>query len=126
VSSRFDGGPVLACPECGHRQDTGERCAGCGYADGLMSLDNDQHVDLLRDIDQRRHDKHEKRSRFLAVGIALVVVFALWLVPGYWKYEQRVAMPFLFDQWALMIAIGFGLTLIFKRFRPAKLFPYIS
>lgn len=126
MSTKLDGGPALACPECGHRQETGERCAACGYADGMMSLDNDQHVDLLRDIDQRRHDKHEKRSRFLAVGIALAIVFALWLVPGYWKYEQRVAMPFLADQWALMIAIGFGLTLLFKLNRPKKLFPYIS
>ena len=126
MSSRFDGGPVLACPECGHRQAAGEKCAACGYVDGMLSLDNDQHVDLLRDIDQRRQDKHEKRSRFLAVGIALAIVFALWLVPGYWTYEQRVAMPFLFDQWALMIVIGFGLTLVFKQFRPKKLFPYIS
>lgn len=127
MSSKFDGGPVLACPECGHRQQTGERCAACGYADGLMSLDNDQHVDLLRDIDQRRQDKHEKRSRLIAVVAAMAIVFAMWLfVPNYWKYEQRVALPFLFDQWGLMIVLGFGMTLLFKLYRPKKLFPYIS
>jgi hypothetical protein len=122
-----DGGPSLACPECGNRQLEGrERCTSCGYTDGLLSLDNDEHVDLLRDIDDRRMDKHEKRSRLIAVVIGVGVVFALWFVPGYWTYERRVAMPFLFDQWALMIAIGFGLTLVFKQFRPKKLFPYIN
>src|SRR6185436_8521076 len=118
-----DGGPRLACPDCGRRQDTRERCESCGYTDGLLSLDNPEHVDLLRDIDERRVDRHEKRSRIISVVIAVGFVFALWLVPGYWHYEQYVAMPFLFDQWALMIAIGFGLTLIFKQFRPRPLFP---
>jgi hypothetical protein len=119
-------GPRLVCPECGHRQDAGERCASCGYTDGLLSLDNAVHCELMHDIDVRRADKHEKSMRILSVVIAMAIVFTLWFVPGYWEYEQRVALPFLFDQWGVMIVIGFTLTLIFKRARPRKLFPYIQ
>ncbi|HUS30558.1 MAG TPA: hypothetical protein VMZ53_18740 [Kofleriaceae bacterium] len=118
----------LACPECGNRQLEGrERCTSCGYIDGLLSLDNPEHVDLLRDIDQARFDKHEKRMRLLAVVVAMVAVFALWAVPGFWKARQEsVALPFLIDQWALMIVIAFGITLVMKRTRPKPLFPYVS
>jgi len=125
--SADNGGHRLACPECGQRQAAAPRCVACGYADGLLSLDNDEHIDLMRDIDQRRADKHEKRSRILAVVISMGLVFALWLVPGFWKArEESVAAPFLFDQWALMIVIAFGITLVLKKLRPVPLFPYIS
>ena len=128
MSSAAEDNRRLACPDCGHRQVEGrERCTSCGYADGLLSLDNPEHVDLLRDIDQRRVDKHEARSRIIAVVIGLAVVFALWFVPGYWRARaQTLALPFYADQWILMILIGFGMTLLLKRTRPKPLFPYIS
>jgi hypothetical protein len=118
----------LACPDCGNRQAEGrERCTACGYSDGLLSIDNPEHVDLLRDIDERRFDKHEKKSRILAVVVGMGVVFALWVVPGFWSARQEtMALPFLFDQWALMILIAFGVTLVLKKTRPKPLFPYVS
>ena len=58
---------------------------------------------------------------------SLGIVFALWLVPGFWKARaESVAAPFLFDQWALMIVIAFGITLVLKKTKPKPLFPYIS
>ena len=122
-----DGGPRLVCPDCGRRQDTRERCDGCGYAEGLLSLDDPRHVDLLRDIDEERMHRHEKRVRLLSVGISMLLVFALWCVPGFWKArEQSIALPFLADQFALMIVIGIALTIVLKRTRPKPRFPYID
>lgn len=116
----------VACPECGHRQDAGDRCGACGY-DGVLQLDNPQHVDLLRDIDMRRMDKHEARVRMLSVGIAMIAVIALWFVPGFWSARERgFAMPFLADQWFLMIMIALGLTFALKRTAPKRRFPYIE
>jgi hypothetical protein len=116
----------LACPECGHRQESGDRCTACGY-DGVLHLDHPQHVDLLRDIDLRRLDKHEARVRMLSVGVAMALVFALWCVPGFWSARSRAfAMPFLADQWFLMIVIALGLTWVLKRTAPRPRFPYIE
>lgn len=77
-----------ACPECAHRQDDGTRCGSCGY-DGLLDLGDSRHVELLRDIDRRRRDKYNDRARKGSVLIAMVVVGALWLVPGYWSVRGR-------------------------------------
>jgi len=117
----------LACPECGHRQDAGERCATCSY-DGMLDLANEQHVELLRDIDHRRRDKHSDRTRLLAVGISLAVVFGLWLVPGYWSWRGVAypGLPFFADQWFFMIVIALGVWKLLGRTAPKPRFPYLD
>jgi hypothetical protein len=117
----------LACPECGHRQDGGDRCGACNY-DGLLDLDNAQHVELLRDIDMRRRDKHETRVRLASVAFAVTLIFALWLVPGYWTARGRYypGLPFLVDQWILMILIALGLSKLLERTAPPSKFPYVD
>lgn len=116
-----------ACPECGHRQDTGDRCASCCY-DGMLDLANEQHVELLRDIDRRRRDKHSDRCRLLAVGISLAIVFTLWLTPGYWSLRGRYypGLPLLADQFFFMIVIALGVWKLLERRAPKPRFPYLD
>jgi hypothetical protein len=123
----------LACPECGHRQDgdaatdTARRCGRCNY-DGLLDLDNPRHVDLLRDIDHRRRDKRNDRVRIASVGFAMLTVFALWLVPGYWDLRGTFypGLPLLADQFALMIALAFGISKLLEKTAPPSKFPYLD
>lgn len=116
----------LACPECGHRQADGARCAACGY-DGVLDLDNAQHVELLRDIDDRRREKHSGRARILSVFIAMAFVVALWMIPGYWSLRGDVypGLPLFADQWGLMIVIALGLWKLLERLAPKPRFPYV-
>lgn len=109
---------MFVCPECATRQPQAPLCTFCGY-DGLLDLDNERHVELLRDIDMRQRDRYESRMRMVAVAIAMISVVALWCVPGFWSARSRAfAMPFLADQWLLMAVIGFGITKIADRFAP--------
>jgi hypothetical protein len=118
---------TLACPECGHRQDDGPRCGTCGY-DGLLELANPRHVELLRDIDRRRLDKHTDRVRMASVAISMLVVGGLWLVPGYWSARGRwyPGLPLLADQFAFMIALAYGVSKLLERTAPRSKFPYLS
>lgn len=118
---------TLACPECGHRQSAGDRCGACNY-DGLLDLANARHVELLHDIDRRRRDKRNDRVRLASVGLAMAIVFALWLVPGYWHLRGRVypGLPLLADQFALMIALAYGLSKLLERLAPRSKFPYLD
>jgi hypothetical protein len=117
----------LACPECGHRQDAGDRCGTCNY-DGLLDLTNARHVELLRDIDQRRKDKRNDRVRLASVALSMIIVFALWLVPGYWRARGKLypGLPLLADQFALMIAIAFGISKLLEKTAPPSKFPYLD
>jgi hypothetical protein len=117
----------LACPECGHRQDTGDRCGNCNY-DGLLDLDNARHVELLHDIERRRRDKYNDRARLGSVAISMAIVFGFWLIPGYWSARGTIypGLPLLADQFALMIAIAFGVSKLLERFAPRSKFPYLD
>jgi hypothetical protein len=117
----------LACPECAHRQPDGDRCGSCNY-DGLLDLDNPRHVELLRDIDHRRSDKRNDRVRLASVAISMTIVFALWLVPGYWSVRGKYypGLPLLADQFALMIAIAYGVSKLLEKTAPPSKFPYVD
>lgn len=117
----------LACPECGHRQDAGDRCGSCGY-DGVLDLDNPQHVELLRDIDFRRRDKHSGRVRMLSVVIGMAVIFGAWMIPGYWSLRGTIypGLPLFADQWAFMIIIALVLWKLLERLAPKPRFPYLA
>lgn len=117
----------LACPECGNRQSDGTRCTACGY-DGVLALDNEQHVELLRDIDERRRERHSARVRIFSVIVAMAIVFGLWLVPGYWGLRGSVfpGLPLFADQWGLMIIIALVLWKLLERLAPKPRFPYLA
>ena len=117
----------LACPECAHRQDGGDRCGACGY-DGMLDLGNDRHVELLRDIDRRRRDKRTDRVRLASVGFSLIIVFALWLVPGYWSVRGHYypGLPFLADQFFFMIVLALGISKLLEKTAPPSKFPYLD
>lgn len=117
----------LACPECGHRQEAGDRCGSCSY-DGILDLTNPRHVELLHDIDRRRRDKRNDRVRLASVGFAMLTVFALWLVPGYWDLRGTVypGLPLLADQFAIMIALAFGMSKLLEKTAPPSKFPYLE
>ncbi|HEY5946108.1 MAG TPA: hypothetical protein VIV40_11485 [Kofleriaceae bacterium] len=117
----------LACPECGHRQASGDRCGSCDY-DGILDLDNARHVELLRDIDRRRRDKRVDRVRVASVGFSMLIVFALWLVPGYWSVRgvYYPGLPLFADQFAFMILIALGMSKLLEKTAPPSRFPYLE
>lgn len=115
------------CIDCGARQDDKGACAACGHADTLDA--HDERVrELMRDVDLRLALRREGRLRFLGVGVGMVIVFALWMVPGYWGLRGAVypGLPLFADQWMLMAVIAMvvikgGEKLFFK-----KRFPYLE
>ena len=117
----------IVCPECAHRQDAGDRCGRCNY-DGMLDLTNARHVELLRDIDRRRKDKRNDRVRLASVALSMGIVFALWLVPGYWDLRGTFypGLPLLADQFALMIALAFGISKLLEKTAPPSKFPYLD
>ena len=122
-------GPAMdfVCTQCGLRQAEPERCAGCGD-DTLLDLREERTRELLVEMDARRRDRRETQVRILAVVIGIATVAALWLVPGYWGFRERnYAMPFLIDQWALMIGIAFGaMKLVGKALPARRRFPFVD
>jgi len=62
-----------------------------------------------------------------SVAFAMILVFALWLVPGFWSARrQYFALPLLADQFILMIAIAIGLSKLLARTAPPSKFPYLD
>ncbi len=94
----------------------------------MLDLANEQHVELLRDIDRRRIDKHSDRSRLIAVAISLAIMFTLWLVPGYWSLRgvYYPGLPFIADQFFFMIVIALGAWKLLERAAPKPRFPYLN
>jgi hypothetical protein len=94
----------------------------------MLDLTNARHVELLRDIDRRRSDKRNDRVRLASVGFSMIIVFALWLVPGYWSARGRYypGLPLLADQFALMIAIAYGISKLLEKTAPPSKFPYLD
>jgi hypothetical protein len=63
------------CSECGNCQESGGACAACGE-DPLVDAREADVRELLREMDQRRKDRFEGRTLWIAIpfGIALPVV----------------------------------------------------
>ena len=82
-------GEPWVCLDCGARQPAAGKCAACG-ADETHDMGRENVRELMRDIDQRLHDRRETLSRWLGVVVGVGVIFALWLVPGYWSLRGTV------------------------------------
>jgi len=112
------------CLDCGGRQANQGQCAACKH-DDTLDLRDEKVRELMRDVDQRLADRRDGRFRFIGVAVGMVVVFALWLVPGYWTFRSVYAIPLLIDQWIVMALIGFGVVkLLGKLVKPR--FPYLK
>jgi len=87
----------------------------------------EQVRDLMRDIDQRARDRREARARWIGVVSGVGIVFAAWLVPGFWSLRAEMfALPLLFDQWLTMAAIGFVVMKLVQRVPLRRRFPYLE
>ena len=118
---------MWVCLECGARQADAGACSACHKGD-VMDARREDIRELMRDIDIRLGDKREAIVRWAGVGIGCGVIFACWLIPGYWGLRGRLypGLPFLFDQWALMILLAFGVIKLAGRFKSPKRFPYLD
>ena len=120
-------GDTWVCLDCGARQPAAGKCGACG-ADEMHDMSSENVRELMRDIDQRLRDRRETLSRWLGVVIGVGVIFALWLVPGYWSLRGAVypGLPFLFDQWIFMALLGFGVMKLLERALARPRFPYLQ
>jgi hypothetical protein len=115
------------CLECGARQaDTGA-CRACSEPT-THDMRKEDVRELMRDIDQRHRDRTEKLSRWTGVVVGVGLVFGAWLVPGYWSARGTVypGLPFFFDQWLLMAAIGLVVMFVMQRVLAKQRFPYLE
>lgn len=109
------------CLECGARAaDAGTCCEEARLDARLLET-----RELMRDVDLRRREQRERRGRYLGAGVGIVVVVALWAIPGYWTVRAGIGLPFLLDQWLLMAVIGLGVDrLVLATWKPR--FPYLD
>jgi hypothetical protein len=114
------------CIDCGARQDNEGACAACAHENTLDARE-DRVRELMRDVDMRLTDRREGRLRFVGVGLGMALVFALWMVPGYWSLRGRVypGLPLLVDQWFLMAVIAMGVIKGGEKLLFKKRFPYL-
>lgn len=114
------------CIDCGARQDARGKCRACGHEDTLDAQD-EKVRELMRDVDLRLSLRREGRIRVVGVAVGMIVVIALWMVPGYWDLRGRVypGLPLLADQWMLMAAIAFGVIKLVEAKLVHKRFPYL-
>ncbi|HEU0032844.1 MAG TPA: hypothetical protein VFQ53_19565 [Kofleriaceae bacterium] len=83
--------------------------------------------ELMRDVDARLASRREGRLRLVGVVTGMVVVFGLWMIPGYWSMRGTVypGLPLLIDQWVLMALIGLGVMKLLERAFGRRRFPYL-
>lgn len=115
------------CIDCGARQPEEGACRACGH-DLTLDLRDEKVRELMRDVDLRLQQRREGRFRMIGVVVGMATIFGLWLVPGYWGLRGRVypGLPMLFDQWALMALIGFGLSKLLEKKLSRPRFPYLT
>ena len=115
------------CIDCGARQAAEGPCAACKHEMTLDSTDSKVR-ELMYDVDLRLGQKRDGQFRMVGVLVGMGVVFALWMVPGYWDARGRVypGLPILADQWIFMALIGLGLSKFLEKKYSKKRFPYLD
>ncbi len=115
------------CIDCGSRQADAGTCRTCSKGETLDAR-KEQTRELMYDVDLRIMQKAETRARMIGVFIGCGVIFARWLVPGYWGLRGTVypGLPFFADQWAAMAVIGFGVMKVLEKRLAKKRFPYLD
>lgn len=115
------------CIDCGSRQAESGTCRACNTNDTLDAR-LEQTRELMYDVDLRILQKAEGRARVVGVAVGCGLIFALWLVPGYWSLRGSVypGIPFFIDQWAFMAIIGFGVSKLLEKRLAKKRFPYLD
>lgn len=115
------------CIDCGARQAERGPCARCSKGDTLDARD-ERTRELMYDVDLRLAQKVEGRARFAGVVVGCGLIFALWLVPGYWSVRGSYypGLPFFADQWLFMAVIGYVVSRVLEKKLTKKRFPYLD
>ena len=104
----------------GQRLAARESCGQCG-CESVYDLRNPETLTFLQDMRTRGLDRREAKVRWAGVAIGIVLVLGMWAIPGFWEVRRRFfAIPFLFDQWALMGATAYGIGLLLDKLLPGK------
>lgn len=116
---------VFACARCGHRQAEDATCTGCGEGEAL-DLRRGATRDYLDEVEARHRDRLTDRIRLASVLGGMAVVFALWLIPGYFTARNTLnpGLPFFADQWILAGLIALGLMQLAERRLVRPKFPW--
>lgn len=108
----------FVCVECEHMQPAHGPCEKCGD-EGVQDLRKPETLIFLQDLRTRALDRREAVLRWVGVGCGIVLVLGMWAIPGFWGLRRRFfAIPFLFDQWALMGATAYGIGLLLDKLLP--------
>lgn len=116
------------CIECGGRQADEAACRRCRNTE-VLDARKEQVRELMADVDLRLGDAREAKLRWGGVAIGVGLVFALWMVPGYWGLRGALypGLPFFADQWGFMIVIAFLVMKLGKKLvGHTPRFPYLN
>ena len=117
---------LWVCIDCGSRQPAEGNCRACGH-ELTLDLRDEKVRELMRDVDLRLRLRREGRFRLIGVLVGMGVIFALWMVPAYWRARGSVypGLPLLIDQWLFMALIGLGLSKLLEKKFSGQRFPYL-
>ncbi|MFT3700230.1 MAG: hypothetical protein QM831_44205 [Kofleriaceae bacterium] len=119
---------MWVCIDCGNRQPGDGQCTACKH-DPVLDLEDVRTREFMRDVDERLRVRRENRFRIVGVLIGTVIIVALWTQRFWWEARGKVypGLPMLIDQFAMMIAIGFGVSWALTKTKLGKpRFPYLK
>jgi hypothetical protein len=116
----------FVCTLCGQRQATAEACTKCGD-DSPLDLRKQETRNFLHDLERRFRDKRNDRIRWIGVVTGMLVIFACWMIPGWWAVRSKTfALPMLLDQWIYVGVIAWGtITVLERTYGTKRLYPWL-
>jgi hypothetical protein len=119
-------GEAWVCIDCGARQSEQGACHACAH-EVTLDLGDPEVRRLMRDVERRLAERRDSKFRTIGILYGMGIVFALWLVPGYWEARSMsLALPVLLDQWLFMALIGFAVARLLARVFGRPRFPYLQ